>query len=137
MTRKNPYAALDAFVEKGLSKLFTHAEHLRFDHMVVFVRVSTRFVDGQKTRALDVASVDVDEAHQNKKVFSTFLNYVERLAQRKGIPVYVESILNEDLQAALSRRGYHMTGEPCSPCATFKIEQLNEKYSADVNTLSP
>lgn len=136
MSVKNPYSALDEFLAEGLSRRFTHAKHLYFDHMTVFLRVATRFVDGQMCRTFDVATVDVDEDHQNKKIFSGFLNYVECLAHKNGIPVYVESILNDDLVAALTKRGYHMAGEGI-PSATFKVDQLNKKYSAPDDSPSP
>lgn len=137
MTKKNPYAALDAFVEEGLQRPFTHAAHIRFDHMTVFVRVASRYVDQKMTRTLDIATVDVDEGQQNKKVFSSFLNHAERLAAKKKVPVYVESILNENLAAALSNRGYDLTGEPTSPNAIFKVDQLSKKYSTPDDSPSP
>lgn len=86
-------------------------------------------------RTLDIGTVETETPGQGD--FTRLLNHVERLAHKNGLAVYVESILNEDLQSFLKRRGYEFSGEPLSPDATYTIERLKMKFSADDMSPNP
>lgn len=131
----NPYAELDKFLETGLSKRFTSQAFLRFGSLKLFTRVATRSIGGQLVRTLDIGRVDT--VNERRGEFTRLLNYMERLAHRHGVAIYVESILNEHLLAFLKRRGYEITGEDICPNATCTIEQLNAKYRHADDSPSP
>jgi GNAT superfamily N-acetyltransferase len=133
---KNKYAELDEFVEAGIGKRFTSNALLKFGPLVVFVRVATHHLDGALTRTLDIGRIEVNPSQQGKGIFSKFLNHVERLAHKNGLAVYVESIQNEALIAALTNRGYELDAAEFCPSASFNTTKLNEKYKAVEDCLS-
>lgn len=128
--KKNKYAALDEFVAKGLASPFTTNTNLKFGPLMLYVRVATHHLDGALTRTLDLGQIVVSPGHQGKGVFSIFLDHAERLAHKSGLAMYIESILNEELIAALQNRGYRLDAEDFCPSASFSIRQLNGKYKA-------
>lgn len=134
--KKNKYAELDEFVEVGIGKRFTSNALLEFGPLVAFVRVATHHLDGALTRTLDIGRIEVSPSQQGKGVFSKFLNHVERLAQKNGLAVYVESIQNEELIAALTNRGYVLDAADFCPSASFNTSKLNQKYKAVEDSLS-
>lgn len=132
---KNPYAELDKFVEDGLAVRRTTDKHMQIGELALYTRVATRYIGGEMVRTLDIGSVETQTPQKGD--FTRLLNHMERLAHKKGVAVYVESILNEDLQAFLQRRGYEFSGEPISPNATYTIERLNKKFQADDPSPNP
>ena len=126
---KNPYAELDKFVVDGLAVRSTTSAHMQIGDMALFTRVATRYIGGEMVRTLDIGTVETQNPGNGD--FTRLLNHMERLAHQNGAAVYVESILNEDLQAFLKRRGYEFSGEPLSPNATYTHERLNKKFEAD------
>jgi hypothetical protein len=133
--KKNPYAKLDLFVEEGLKAKFTASSRLQIGPIMLYTRVASRYVNGAMVRTLDIGTVET--SIPQKGHFTRLLNHMERLAHKHGIPVYVESILNEHLQAFLERRGYEFTGEPLSPNAMLHVEALNAKFEAIDSSPSP
>lgn len=134
---KNPYEDYDRFVEEGLARRFTSNLRIQYENMAVYVRVANRFVDQAMVRTLDIGTVEVEEGHQKKGQFTRFLSHVEKLAHKHGVPVYVESILNEDLKASLVKRGYELSGEPLCPDATLHVAKLNAKFEVRDDSPSP
>lgn len=132
---KTPYAELDKFVADGLAVRRTTDRHMQIGELALFTRVATRYIGGEMVRTLDIGSVETQTP--KKGDFTRLLNHMERLAHKHGVAVYVESILNEDLQAFLRRRGYDFTGEPLSPNATYTIERLNKKFESEEHSLNP
>lgn len=80
---------------------------IRSGHLSAYVRVTRRRVNREIVETIDVASVEVPEAHQGKGCFSRWLPKVEALAAKHGRIVFVESVLNDRLASFLVARGYH------------------------------
>lgn len=72
-----------------------------------YVRVTRHKVNGALADTIDVASIEVDEAHRGKGTFTRWLAKVEALAREHHRTVYVESVLQERLVPFLIARGYH------------------------------
>ena len=90
-------------VHKRFNEWLSFTEH----HVTAYVRKTVRFIYGiglQNT--LDLANVEVEEAWQGIGNFKRFLAYFEAVAYRRGLTVYVESVLNPILSAYLDRLGY-------------------------------
>ncbi len=81
--------------------------------MTAYVRVGSVSLSGH--RRIDVARVEVDPEYRGKGMFTLFLMRVEAFALAHDLVVWVESIMNEDLDAFLDRRGYVKTGHPICP----------------------
>lgn len=88
-------------------------------------------------RTLDLATIDVPEKHQNKKIFSNFLAYAEKVAADNGLALYVESIQNEDLRRFLIKRGYEVTDCPIAPNAFLTNERLKQRLKESDQSPSP
>lgn len=55
---------------------------------------------------LDIATIEVDEEHRGKGVFTRFLTLVEEEAEKRHMAVWVESIQEPRLIPFLKARGY-------------------------------
>lgn len=97
----------------------------------VFVRATKRVLpqnNGENAMVftLDLASIDVMEKYQNKGVFRQVLQEVERVAALHGRSVYVESILNDILEQALPRYGYHLLPHSLPPAFYKSSSELQQ-----------
>jgi GNAT superfamily N-acetyltransferase len=73
----------------------------------VYVRKSNRYLlDKKITSCLDLASVEVEERHRGKGIFTAFLSRFEKAAHDTNRVVYVESILEPRLREFLKTKGY-------------------------------
>lgn len=73
----------------------------------VYMRRSHRMIERQTLRCLDVADINVIEAHRRQGIFSNVISAAEEAAKLMQFDaVFVESILNEIVVDALTRRGY-------------------------------
>ena len=79
---------------------------IRERHMDVYVRKSSRYINGQMIDCLDFASVEVDEGYRGKGYLKKFLVRFERAAGRLNRAVYIESILEPRLAPFFAKRGY-------------------------------
>lgn len=75
-----------------------------------------RVVNNVETSFLSIRDIRIEEASQQKGIFSNFLNILEQ----KGIPVMIDDIVNDKLDDFLMRRGYH----------AFIYEKYGEKVRA-------
>ena len=81
-------------------------------HMAIYVRRSQRILTSDQpalTPCLDIASVEVDDGHRGRGLFTDFLTRFERSAKKLKCAVYVESIQNIRLEKFLGERGYKWT----------------------------
>ena len=85
--------------------------HIRRGRVLAYVRHTKRWILNQYVETLDVASIEVPESLQGKGHGTRFLSYVEKEAHKRGLSVFVESILNERFYESLVRRAY----VPCHP----------------------
>lgn len=74
--------------------------------MKIYIRRSMRQVGMKMTPCLDLASVEVDENHRGKGLFTKFLEKFENAAKEMNRVVFVENIQNERLKNFLLRRKY-------------------------------
>lgn len=75
-----------------------------------------RVVNNVETAFLSIRDIRIEEASQKKGIFSNFLSILEK----KGIPVLIDDIVNDNLDDFLMRRGYH----------AFSYEKYDEKVRA-------
>lgn len=76
------------------------------DHIMAYIRQTSRYLDGEMIPTLELANVEVDENARGRGVMTRFLFEFENLAfERQRVP-YVENIHNPILFNILTRRGY-------------------------------
>ena len=78
-----------------------------------YVRVTRHGTPKGVVPTLDVASIEVDEAHRGHGRFTRWIAKVEAMADQHNRTVFVESVLNPRLIPFLERRGYHADHVPC------------------------
>jgi GNAT superfamily N-acetyltransferase len=84
--------------------------HCAFGEVALYVRRSTRAGwSDQYVAAFDVATIEVPEELQGQGRGTQFFDWAEAEADRIGVAIYVESILNERLYQFLLRRGYSLS----------------------------
>lgn len=72
----------------------------------LYVRLTTRVLDTQWKKTIDLADITIPTELRNQKLFSRVLREFETLAVRHNRCVFVESIINPIIRNALERRGY-------------------------------
>lgn len=115
--------------------------------MKLYARKSYRHINGETIKALDIASVEVNEKKQGQGVFTGFLLEVENwITQQETLQgIYVESILNHALEGMLLKRGYMNVGGVDGCANMFKSQQAmiqefsgkNEKSNDVVKVMRP
>lgn len=75
-------------------------------HLNIYLRLTKRYINGAIHNTIDLASICIDEEHRSKKHFTHFLNHIEKIAEKAGRLVYVESLLNKRLKQYLLNNGY-------------------------------
>lgn len=75
-------------------------------HLNIYLRLTKRYLNGAMHNTIDLASIVIDEDHRSKNHFSRFLSEVEKIAEKTGRVVYVESLLNKRLKQYLLNNGY-------------------------------
>jgi GNAT superfamily N-acetyltransferase len=74
--------------------------------MRVYVRNTSRYSNGSLVKCLDVASIEVEPALQGRGLFRSWLRKAEEEAFKRGLSVFIESVLNPFLPEVLARYGY-------------------------------
>ena len=82
-------------------------------HMVAYIRVTSRYINDEYIKTIDLSTVEVSEAYMNKGFFTKFIQEIEYLAKVYSRTIYVESIINPILGDFLVRRGYHKLEHQC------------------------
>lgn len=73
----------------------------------LYVRRSHRFVEGRAVACLDLADIEVWEAHRRQGLAAAVIEAAQQAAAIMGMQaVYAESVINTAMQGALLRRGY-------------------------------
>ncbi len=75
-------------------------------HIGMYLRRTRRVIDDNVVETIDIANVEVDEAHQGKGIFTEYLSVIESLAIWNHLTVYMENILNPKLAEFMFKRGY-------------------------------
>lgn len=80
--------------------------HITNDITQLYVRISTRQFDGkmEASNCFDIATIDVDEDHQRKGIFTSILNFIIRNCPCKYL--YVECVVNLVIIPLLTRNGF-------------------------------
>lgn len=99
------FDALDEFVEKNCRIAGARAG-MTFGPVRVWFRIAARRMNGVYGLTIDIADVEVEEGERRKGAFRSLLTYVECLAKKQALAVYVQSISNEHIVTELQRRGY-------------------------------
>src|SRR5690606_30188872 len=88
----------------------------------VYIRISKRYIDGQITECLDLATIEVFENSQNKGVFKEILQKMEDFATKNNLLLYVENVLNDLLSEKLETYGYKQINSDITPCFIKSFE---------------
>lgn len=72
----------------------------------VYLRITHRYLGGDKRLSVEIGSVEVQPEFEGKGVFSSILKACEDEAVRRNCCAYVESILNPIILNKLKREGY-------------------------------
>lgn len=72
----------------------------------VYVRRSIRALESKMVPCFDIGSVEVNEESRGKGIFTAFLRRFEKYAKQANKAVFIESILNKDLEEFLIKNGY-------------------------------
>ena len=115
---QNIYNQIKEFVEAPCTSRFGRRSHLSDERIALYMRLTSRSVSGEYVETIDIATVDVNLDQQGKGVFSKVLGYIEKLADKHGRTVFVESIVNRDLTRSLQKRGYVLSGDELAPNAS-------------------
>lgn len=93
--------------ELGEEGYRTARRTFREGHVHGYLRISHRYLTPDlQLRCIDIADINVDEAHQRQGLFTLFLTQVEQAADYFGAGVFVESIHTDHLFESLLKRGY-------------------------------
>ena len=101
---------IDAIIETYRQALLEFLEGPRRNQHVVagpvttYLRKSVRPNEGKIEKALDLASIDIKPAWQQKGLAGRILELLE--AENPFQILFVESVVNKDFEAFLARRGY-------------------------------
>jgi GNAT superfamily N-acetyltransferase len=98
------FLELDDFVEEKIGQVAR--SRFYFGPIELYARMATRALGHQVERTLDLADISIKDAYRGKGLFSALLTHMEKLAERKGLALYVESISSPIIRKALARRGY-------------------------------
>lgn len=72
----------------------------------IYVRKSHRLLEGEMRSVLDVANLSIEPRDQGKGIFRDFIIHAELVNPYWG--VYVENLLNKELEAKLLQHGYQI-----------------------------
>ncbi len=95
-----------AFMDKAGRRPFVMPEWIKDGDLECYVRVTKHRVGDVVACTFDVANVKVKQRSRRKGVFKVWLAIVEAECDARGLVVYVESVLNDDLYRFLKARGY-------------------------------
>lgn len=93
-------------LNKGENSRRPISDYVGNEHLVSYIRVTKRYINGDFHSTLEIANVTVDEDTQHQGVFKNFLKLIEDLADEYGRTVYIESVLNDILIDKLPMYGY-------------------------------
>lgn len=97
---------LEELVIQAEGKFLGCRQWIYSPYFEVYVRVTTRYINGSMKDTIDVATIEVREEHQNRGYATAIFEYVEKLAKKYNRTVFVENVLSEILDTMLGRRGY-------------------------------
>lgn len=111
---KNVEQEIESMLKKGENSRRPINGHVGNDDFTAYIRVTKRYIDGMRS-TIDIGNVEVLEDVQQKGIFKEFLKIIERLAEKYGRMVYIESVLNELLLDKLPEYGYTMVPNSVPP----------------------
>lgn len=83
----------------------------------IYIRKTPRSLGGTRVEALDIANVSI--MPMGTGTFTELLDRLESGGNHRAI--YIESVLNERLEAFLAKRGYSMDDRNCYPPSFYKV----------------
>lgn len=94
------------------SRIFGKNQWLEEDaSLKLYVRISTRWLDGRMVQMLDLATIDAAPTGQGR--FTRFLETIEPWKPVSGI--FIENVVNERFRGFFRERGYAQYGEDILP----------------------
>jgi hypothetical protein len=118
------------FLEEGSKKRLGYRATLLVPPFRIYMRLASRFLNGEFQPTIDVASIDNIET-PGRGAFSVLLQEIEKIAFAAQKTVYVECVNNESLSMHLARRGYHRRDEELSVSYFKTVEMLRLESQQD------
>lgn len=72
----------------------------------IYVRHALHYVNRETRNTFDIATISIDDAHQNMGYATAIIKHVESLARKRRRYVFVESVISSILEAHLLKNGY-------------------------------
>lgn len=89
---------------------------LRGDYAEAYVRLgSHRILNNIQYRTFDLANVSVDPEFRGQKVLTNLLAFLET----KGLPLFIENVIDPRFQDFFERRGYHRMATQLGTARSF------------------
>lgn len=109
---ETPKAILD-FFNTPLNPLGLHSDWVKVPelHLEVYMRISKRFIAGEKVSTVDVANLGVKRNFRRRGNASSLYRIIEREADQRGLFVFVENSVHAYMQNHHRRNGYTQVGE--------------------------
>ena len=101
------FEEISKFIQESMLKksILNSREWFENEQIRIYIRYTPmRLINGNYISTIDIASVIVNEKYRSKGIFTNLLSNIENKFNK--IPIYVESILNEDFKEWLIKRGY-------------------------------
>ena len=113
------FEEISNFIQNSMLKksILNSREWFENEQLKIYIRYTPmRLINGNYISTIDIASITVNEKYQNKGIFTNLLSNIEN--KFNEIPIYVESILNDDFKQWLIKRGYKniYVGEVTTNC---------------------
>lgn len=89
--------------------------------IVVYVRVTRRYINNELCNTVDIANITVNFDKQNSGIFKEFLSMVEKLSFKYQRTIFIESVLSELLIEKLPTYGYTMIPDTVPPSFSKNI----------------
>lgn len=114
---------LDQLVEENdKSPMFSRSRWIVGQEGKIFLRASKRLLDyelGTPEKAIDLATIDLDEEYHGQGLWSQILEVLEQHAVRHNRALFVENVLNDRIEGSLLRRNYRRRDD-CEPYSYWK-----------------
>ena len=113
------FEEISNFIQNSMLKksILNSREWFENEQLKIYIRYTPmRLINGNYISTIDIASVIVNEEYRHKGIFTNLLSNIEN--KFNEIPIYVESILNDDFKQWLIKRGYKniYVGEVTTNC---------------------
>lgn len=77
-----------------------------FTHAGIYIRLNARWINEKAVYTLELCDIIIEESARGHRYFSGLLDGLSALAHERGEVLICENVINEQVRAALVRRGF-------------------------------